>query len=91
MNINDTPEQEHFRAEVKEWIDESILARLKGLRQGIVQGPGLAAEELEPLEQALEAKGWLAPNWPVEHGGAGFDLGQMVIFKEGCDKAGLPE
>ena len=91
MNINDTPEQAAFRAEVQFWIDKSVPASLKGLRQGIVQGPGLSEEELEPLEKALAGKGWLAPHWPKEHGGAGFDLGEMVIFKEECDRAGVPD
>ena len=91
MNINDTPEQAAFRGEVREWIGKSVPANLKGLRQGIVQGPGLSAEDLAPLEAALAEKGWLAPHWPVEHGGAGFDLGQMVIFREECDRAGVPD
>jgi alkylation response protein AidB-like acyl-CoA dehydrogenase len=91
MNINDTPEQAAFRAEVKEWIEKSIPPQLKGLRQGIVQGPGMSEEELAPLEKALGDKGWLAPNWPKEYGGAGFDIGQMVIFKEECDRAGVPD
>lgn len=91
MNINDTPEQATFRAEVKEWIDKSVPASLKGLRQGIVQGPGLSPEELEPLEKALAEKGWLAPHWPKAHGGADFGLAEMVIFKEECDRAGVPD
>ena len=91
MNINDTPEQATFRAEVRDWIETSIPPQLKGLRQGIVQGPGMSVEELAPLEKALEEKGWLAPQWPEEYGGAAFDIGQMVIFKEECDRAGMPD
>ncbi|MCZ6843348.1 MAG: acyl-CoA dehydrogenase family protein [SAR324 cluster bacterium] len=91
MNINDTADQAAFRTEVREWIEKSVPPALKGLRQGIVQGPGLSQEALQPLDKALDEKGWLAPHWPKEYGGAGFDLGQLVIFTEEFDRAGVPD
>jgi len=91
MNINETPEQAAFRAEVRQWIAEDVPPHLKDLRQTIVQGPGMSAEELAPLEKALAAKGWLAPHWPKEYGGAGFDISGMVIFHEEWAKGGLPD
>ena len=56
MDLQDTPEQAEFRAEVRQWIDKDVPAHLKGLRQSIVQGPGLTLEELTPLDEALAAK-----------------------------------
>ncbi len=91
MNINDSSEQARFRAEVVEWIETRVPPDLKGLRQGIMQGPGLTMEQLQPLEKALQSRGWQAPQWPKEHGGAGFDIAQWVIFKEEWEKAGLPD
>lgn len=89
MNINDTPEQAEFRAEVREWIEDSVPTELKGLRQGIVQAPELTEEEKRPLIAALDKKGWLAPLWPKEYGGAGFDLAQSIVFNEECGMAGV--
>jgi hypothetical protein len=91
MNSNDSPEQASFRAEVRQWIETRVPPRLKGLRQSIVQGPGLSHEQMQPLEDALAEKGWQAPHWPKEFGGAGFDIPQMVIFFEEWQKAGLPD
>jgi alkylation response protein AidB-like acyl-CoA dehydrogenase len=91
MDINETPELAAFRAEVREWIDTRVPAQLKGLRQSIVQGPGLSHEELEPLEHALAEKGWQAPHWPKDFGGAGFDIPRMVIFHEEIAQAGMPD
>lgn len=91
MDINETPELARFRAEVREWVKIRVPAHLKGLRQSIVQGPGLSPEHLEPLEQALAEKGWQAPHWPKEHGGAGFDIPRLVIFHEEWAKARLPD
>ena len=91
MNINETPEQAAFRAEVRDWVHTSVPGHLKGLRQSIVQGPGLDRDALEPLEAALAEKGWQAPHWPGEHGGAGFDIPRLVIFHEEWAAAGLPD
>ncbi|MCH8881994.1 MAG: acyl-CoA dehydrogenase family protein [SAR324 cluster bacterium] len=90
MNLQETDGQAEFRQQVRRWIDEEVPPHLKGLRQGIVQGPGLTQEELTPLTQALAKQGWLAPEMPKERGGGGFDFMQAVIFREECSRAGLP-
>lgn len=90
MNIEDTPDQASFRREVKDWIDKEIPSHLKGFRQGVVQGPGIDKNLKDELEKVHEIKGWLAPGWPKEFGGGGFDISQMVIFQEECTQAGVP-
>ncbi|MBI3993181.1 MAG: acyl-CoA dehydrogenase family protein [Candidatus Lambdaproteobacteria bacterium] len=89
MNINDSPEQARFRAQVRAWIDQAVPPALKGQRLGIATGSGPTPEELRPLEAALARQGWLAPAWPCEYGGAGFDVVQMVIFEEELLRAGI--
>ena len=39
-------------------------------------------------QSALNAVGWLAPGWPKEHGGAGFDPVQRFIFEQEYERAG---
>ena len=90
MNLKETPEQSAFREKVRRWIAQKVPPHLKGRRQGIVQGPGLSKEEMAPLVQALAEEGWLAPDMPVEFGGAGFTFMQSVIFREECSRAGMP-
>lgn len=36
----------------------------------------------------LAAQGWLAPGWPVEHGGMGLDAAKRVIFIEELERHG---
>jgi hypothetical protein len=91
MNLNDTSEQAQFRAQVRDWIAREVPPHLKGLRQAIVQGPGVDKEGLRRLSAALAMRGWQAPSWPKEHGGAGFDVMQQVIFYDECARAGLPD
>ena len=91
MNINDTPEEAAFRTEVRQWIAEKIPASELGRKQGIVQGPGVGDKTMTPVRQAMLEQGWRAPHWPRAHGGAGFNFGQMVIFKEEMTRAGISE
>lgn len=37
----------------------------------------------------LSKKGWLAPNWPKEHGGMGLEPGKLIIYWEETERAGL--
>jgi len=36
----------------------------------------------------LHAMGWIAPNWPREHGGMGLDAGKMLIYLEELERYG---
>jgi hypothetical protein len=89
MNLHDTPEQAAFRADVQRWIADTVPDHLKGRRLGIATASGPSPEEMKPLEEAMAKKGWLAPPWPPEFGGAGFDIVHMVIFEEELLKAGI--
>lgn len=46
--------------------------------------------DVKPWTQALAARGWLAPGWPVEHGGMGLDIGRQLAFQEELDLCGAP-
>lgn len=41
-------------------------------------------------QRILHARGWVAPAWPVEHGGCGWPLTQRYIFSSECARAGAP-
>jgi alkylation response protein AidB-like acyl-CoA dehydrogenase len=66
---------DQFREDVRRWLAENFPASLKG--KGIrMEGDGGEdlGEDLERWRERLAARGWGAPTWPVEYGGAG--LGQ---------------
>jgi len=90
MNISDTPEQAEFRAEVRAWLQANVPPHLKGLRQGIIRGPGVDWETLRPLREVLAARGWLYPGFPTEYGGGGLDPIRVIIFQEEYTRAGIP-
>jgi hypothetical protein len=37
----------------------------------------------------MAAKGWIAPNWPVEYGGMGLSPGKLLIFMEEGERHGI--
>ncbi|MBI4082967.1 MAG: acyl-CoA dehydrogenase family protein [Candidatus Lambdaproteobacteria bacterium] len=90
MNIYDTPEQARLRAEIRAWIARDVPAPLKGRSQELLADQELTRAEWASLVRALDAKGWTAPAWPKAHGGAGFDVGEMIVFNEEWVRAGLP-
>jgi alkylation response protein AidB-like acyl-CoA dehydrogenase len=46
-------------------------------------------DEMKAWWRTLYEKGWIAPNWPREHGGMGLDAGKMVIFLEEMERHGV--
>ena len=91
MDLSYSAEEQHFRAEVRSWLQDNLtgeFAALKGLG-----GPGRdheAHEERLAWNRHLAAHGWTALGWPEEHGGRGLSLMQQVIFHEEYARADAP-
>jgi alkylation response protein AidB-like acyl-CoA dehydrogenase len=79
MDLNYSPEDIAFRKEVRAFIDANLdpaaRAKVKGDKK-------LAKQDFVAWQKALYKKGWIAPNWPVEHGGPGWTPTQRHIFEE---------
>jgi alkylation response protein AidB-like acyl-CoA dehydrogenase len=104
MDWSDTGEQEQFRVQVRDFIEER-LPELYRERSKRGKGPGLhnvdwqfdlmlgepevKAAALEWAE-ALAERGWSAPHWPPEYGGAGLTSMEQFIFKQELARAGAP-
>jgi len=74
-----TPEQEAFRAEVREFL-------LNELPDDWATLPGALEEDDYEFGQEflrrLAPKKWIAPAWPEEYGGLGLGLWEQVVFNE---------
>src|SRR5690606_15611383 len=94
MDWLDTPAQAGFRDEVRSLIERGLPERYR--RSGEVNRwqSDRASEDPEARAAALEwsrvlgEKGWIAPHWPVEYGGAGMTPMEQFIFNEEMAKAG---
>jgi alkylation response protein AidB-like acyl-CoA dehydrogenase len=101
VDWNDSPEQERFRAAVRQLIDTRLPARYKNAAAR--GGPGERAWEFDrkspdpearraavDWHAALAEKGWVAPHWPKEYGGAGMTAMEQFVLNQEFARAGAP-
>lgn len=87
MDLNFTPEELAFRADVRRFIDENLPL---DLRDKVLEGKRLTKEDFLAWHRILYKKGWIASSWPAEFGGTGWSPVQQHIFDEECADAGAP-
>jgi alkylation response protein AidB-like acyl-CoA dehydrogenase len=83
MDLNYSPEELGFRDEVRSWLAANLPAELKDKGH-------LSRDELLRWHRILAKKGWVAPAWPKEWGGTGWNLVQRYVFEEELGFAGCP-
>ena len=78
-----------FRTDVRAFLAESLTPEIK--RAGELMTSVFADfDATMDWHKILHAKGWVAPDWPQEHGGTGWTLSQRYIFQEECKLANAP-
>ena len=58
-----------FRQEVRDFIRAELPADIKSK---VERGQRLVKEDYVRWQKMLYEKGWIAPGWPLEHGGPGW-------------------
>ena len=87
MELAFTPEQEAFRAEVREWVAHNLP---QDISQKVHQAQRLSRDDLQTWAKILGKKGWLGYGWPQQFGGPGWNAVQKHLFEEECALAGAP-
>lgn len=87
MDLSFTPEQTAFREEVRSWIAEAAPPAIQAKAANFAH---FTHEEVMEWHKILAKKGWVAPHWPEEHGGPGWDATQRFIFDDEVTSAGMP-
>ena len=82
---SDSPAEKAFRTEVRDWIEATLPADLRGWSTRPPFERGMW------WHRQLFEKGWIAPAWPEAYGGMGATLNQQIILKEELARAGAPE
>ena len=88
MNLNYSDEEIAFRDTVRVWAAANVPADLKAKVDGHAE---LSKDEVMRWHRILAAKGWIAPHWPLEWGGTGWNVVQRYIFEEECCYSGAPQ
>ncbi|CAB3892754.1 Putative acyl-CoA dehydrogenase FadE17 [Achromobacter animicus] len=87
MNLTWTPEERQFREAVRAFAAEKLP---EDIRAKVLRHQRLERDDYVRWHNILADQGWGAPNWPVEHGGTGWNALQRLIFEVECFKAGAP-
>ena len=89
MDLNFSPEELAFGAEVRAFIAEAFDDEM---RAKLAQSKNAHLDKASQVRwlKRLGDRGWLAPDWPVEYGGTGWSLGQKYIFDMEMALAGAP-
>jgi alkylation response protein AidB-like acyl-CoA dehydrogenase len=89
MNLSFSAQHEAFRSEVRRFLDESLTDELRDA-QRFCPGIFLDYEHNIVWHRILHAKGWIAPSWPRQYGGTGWDLTERYIWSTETTLAGAP-
>ena len=87
MDLNYTPEEMTFQAEVRAWLKTNLSTELA---HKVKHGQTLSRDVMQGWHNTLNANGWLANHWPVELGGSGWSAIERHIFEEECALAYAP-
>ncbi|KAG1247430.1 hypothetical protein G6F65_020171 [Rhizopus arrhizus] len=87
MNLTWTREERQFRDEVRAFAAAKLP---DDIRDKVLRHQRLEREDYVRWHNILADHGWGAPNWPVEHGGTGWNALQRLIFEVEFFKAGAP-
>ena len=87
MDLNYSAEELAFRDEVRSWLQANLP---QDLREKVESYAHLSKDDLMRWHRILAKKGWVAPAWPKEWGGTGWNVVQRYLFEEELGYAGGP-
>jgi alkylation response protein AidB-like acyl-CoA dehydrogenase len=105
MDWSDSTEQATFRDDVRDFIKTRLPARYQSAADGSSNDAeelvgGWQADRksdddarrgtAQEWADALAEKGWIAPHWPEEYGGAGLSVMEQFIYNQEMSEAGAP-
>ncbi|MEE2664543.1 MAG: acyl-CoA dehydrogenase family protein [Myxococcota bacterium] len=88
MRIQDTPEEQAFRAEARAWLEANARplcdadADLSRLRGHSPEAEAAHFERCRAWQSTLYQAGWAGIPWPVEYGGRGLTPAHQMIFNQ---------
>jgi alkylation response protein AidB-like acyl-CoA dehydrogenase len=87
MNLQESPELQSFREEVRTFLADNLPPDIK---QKMEMGQSLKKDDYQRWMKILAGRGWLATGWPEEHGGPGWTPAQRYIYDEEYGRHSCP-
>jgi alkylation response protein AidB-like acyl-CoA dehydrogenase len=92
VEFKDTAEEAAFRTEIRTFIKGNLPS---AMADPDAEGYANVSPEVEDFRKqwrsALGKKGWIAPHWPKEYGGAGMSVNEQFIFNEEMAESRAPQ
>ena len=90
MDFKDSPEEAAFRTEVQEFLKQELTDDLRQPDESVLGvGTGEDTSDMDWLKK-LATRGWVAPAWPKEYGGAGLPATLQFVYNEEMARARAP-
>jgi alkylation response protein AidB-like acyl-CoA dehydrogenase len=87
MDLKFTDDLRNFQLETRAFIEANLP---QDLHDKVERALKLDKSDYLRWQDILADKGWLAYNWPQEHGGTGWSPAQCYIFQEELGRANAP-
>jgi alkylation response protein AidB-like acyl-CoA dehydrogenase len=87
MDLNYSPADDAFRADIRAWLDANLP---QALRTKVLDHKRLNRNDYASWHKLLGTRGWSVVAWPKEFGGPGWDATQRHIWDEECARIGAP-
>lgn len=87
MNLDDTPQLQAFRRELREFLATQLPT---DLRSKVINHQRLTKDDFVRWHRIVHARGWAGASWPKEYGGTGWTALQQHIWDEESSLAGAP-
>ena len=87
MDLSYSPPEQAFRAEVKSFLEDELPPEIA---DKVRRGVELTKDDMDRWHSILNARGWLAQNWPKSFGGAEWNAVQRHIWEEEAAAANAP-
>ena len=87
MELNLNPKDQAFRDEMRAFMRDNLPPEIQ---HKVRMGLALTKDDYVTWQRIVGERGWLAPGWPVEHGGTGWSPIERHLFNEEMAAAGAP-
>ncbi len=79
ITLTDTPRDAAFRSELRAWLEPNLPEGWLAGRRDVPEAERERYEFYRAWQRRLYDGGWLAPEWPREHGGRGAGSREQMI------------
>ena len=90
ITLADTPADAVFRRELRTWLEANLPDGWLAGRRDVPHEEKARYEFFKDWQRTLYRGGWLAPEWPRQHGGRGASSREQMIYTEELARVDAP-